>query len=280
MDHLRLLGLGMRTLALRPRLVAAAWILHMVFAAAAAGPAVGVFASSLAHRPEASKAFLEGFSLEMFTDWAAAYGGPLSAYFTAALAMAVIYGVATVIIEAVILPAWLWPFDKSRSAMEVLPGLFSVAAGSLGLWIVFALVFAAVASAAHHLTAGTESEMIPGLVTLVAGTAALCAASLGRVLMNLWKCAAVAGGGMREALAAAVGRPRATFRLAAATLAGAGLYGAIAGVVALYGLNAPHVLTALVLEQGTIFVAVIFRLWLLASAVVLWRAPGAVVQSS
>ena len=88
MSALKDLSLGARTLALRPRLLLAAWLLHLTFALAASWFPWREIIGSLEHRPAASRAFLQGFDLELLVDWMAAYGKPVAAYQNAALVMA------------------------------------------------------------------------------------------------------------------------------------------------------------------------------------------------
>ena len=281
----QLLSLGLRAACRRPALLAAAWVLHVAFAALATWPAAGVFSASLAHRPQASRGFLDGFSFDLLVDWRAAYGGPLAAYFSAALGLAAAYAAAGVILEAALLPAYLAPFERfdrgrlRRAAAQALPGLAAVGLGSLPLWALLWLVYKQVNAAAQWAAAHTQSEMLPTLLMTATVVAALCAAAVLRVLLNLWKCSRVtAAGGLREALAAARRRPHAVGALAAATLGAMALYAALAGAATLLTLATPHVAPAIGLQQLVVFGAVALRLWLLAACTILWRSADPVLS--
>ncbi len=285
MAGLRLLSLGVRAVGQRPRLLLAAWLLHAVFAVLAAWPAFGVFSASLAHRPLASQAFLQGFSFDLLADWRAAYGGPLEAQFGVVLHLIVVYAAAWVLLEAALLPAYLEPFDAFqqgrllRAAAKALPGVTVVALWSLPLWAVLGFLSTRAIAAARWLAAATESEVLPTLLVALTALVFLGAALLLRVLLNLWKCARVSGaGGFGQALAAFRSRPGAVLFLAAATLGLLPLYLAAAGGAALWALSTWRVLPAIGLEQVVIFGAVVFRLWSLACCTVLWRAAQPVLS--
>lgn len=254
MPALKDLSLGARTLALRPRLLLAAWLLHVTFALAASWfPWRGII-GSLEHRPVASRAFLYGFNTELFVDWMAAYGKPVVAYQNAALVIALIYGLGVVLLESVMLPAWLWPFERRQGAF--LSPLLQITIYSLGIWLLLAAVI---------LTMGSVSP-------IAAAITAVIAAVFLRVILNLWKCARVSGNaGLGDALAAATRRPGSVTMLAAATLLMAILYASVAAAAGWFSLVSGRVIPSIILQQVLILAAVSLRLWLQASTVVLWR---------
>lgn len=250
---MRDLSLGARTLALRPRLLLSAWLLHLSFVAAASWFPWREIIGSLEHRPVASRAFLNGFDVELVVDWIAAYGKPMVAYQNAALVMALVYGVAVVLLESVMLPAWLWPFERRNGAF--FSPLLQIAIASLGVWVVLAIAM---------LTMQFLSPVVAAI------TGVIVAVFL-RVILNLWKCARVSDAGLGDALSAAVRRPGAVTMLAAVTLVTAILYATAAAAVGWYSLASAHVLPAILSQQVLILAAVVLRLWLQASTVVMWR---------
>ena len=239
------LALGARTLRLRLRLVYAAWLLHLAFAFLAAWFPCTQILASLAHRPAASAAFLRGFDFEMLADWLAAYGKPVTAYWSAAVMLAAAYGVATALLEAVILPVWLSPFERRRSASQALSALVIPTLGGLVIWAVLLTLFRTL-------------WLLPAVFLL-------------RIVLNLWKCASVSGAGGLDALLVALRRFGSVAALALATLAGTLLYAVMAAAAGWLALASAQVIPLVVLEQGVLLVAVVLRLWLLASTVVLWR---------
>jgi hypothetical protein len=241
-------------LALQPRLLLAAWLLHLSFALAASWFPWREIIGSLEHRPVASRAFLQGFDLELLVDWIFAYGKPMAAYQNVALVMALIYGLGVVLLESAILPAWLWPFERRQGAF--FSPLLQIALSSLGVWVLLAAAIVTLRSASP----------------IVAAIGGAIAAVFVRVILNLWKCARVSGdAGLGDALAAAARRPGSVTMLAAATLVTAVLYATVAAAAGWFSLVSENVILAIVLQQVLIFVAVYLRLWIQASTVVLWR---------
>lgn len=253
MSALRDLSLGARTLALRPRLLLAAWLLHLCFVAAASWFPWREIIGSLEHRPVASRAFLQGYDPDLLVDWIAAYGKPMAAYQNAALVMALVYGVAVVMLESVMLPAWLWPFER-RSGAFFSP-LLQIAISSLGVWVVLA---------AAILTMQFLSPVVAAI------TGVIVAVFL-RVILNLWKCARVSDAGLGDALSAAASKPGAVTMLAGVTLVTAILYATTAAAAGWFSLTSAHVVPGILLQQALIIAAVVLRMWLQASTVVLWR---------
>ncbi len=286
MAPLRLVSLGARAAARRPGLLCVSWLLNGVFASLATWPVAGIFAASLAHRPEAARAFLNGFSLDLLADWRAAYGAPLAVYFRAALGLAMAYGAASVILEAALLPAYLDPFERFghgrllRRASQALPGVAAVVFWSLPLWALLWLAYGGAKRAVHWVAGYSQSEVLPTALLAATAAAALVAAAILRVLLNLWKCARVetaAGYASvpRGAFAWRMGvRARGVAILAGAALGVLLLYAAAAGATTLFALSTSHVKLAIVLQQVVIFAAVALRLWLLAACTVLWRSRG------
>jgi len=253
MSALKDLSLGARTLALRPRLLLAAWLLHLTFALAASWFPWREIIGSLEHRPAASRAFLQGFDLELLVDWMAAYGKPVANYQNAALVMALIYGLGVVLLESVMLPAWLWPFERRRGGF--FSPLLQIGFLSLALWLFLAAAILSMRSVS------TPVAVIAGAIVAV----------FLRVILNLWKCARVSDAGLGDALAAAARRPGAVIMLAGVTLFTALLYAALAAAAGWFSLNSSQVISAIFLQQALILIAVVLRLWLQASTVVLWR---------
>jgi hypothetical protein len=250
------LALGHQTVLLRPRLLLAAWLLHAIFAMLAAGPAVSVFTNSLEHRPAFSDEVRHDFSLDLLVDWRAAYGDPLLPLFKAALVLAAIYGVAKLLLDAVIFPAYLDPFDDLRRSR---PG--HVVRGILGA----SLMGAGLSLGALAVLAPIASQWKP------AGIAIALALAFLRVLTSLWKCAGATDGSFSDAFRVIRDRPGATLWLTLVTLAGGASFVAASAAAAWYSLESPYFYIFLA-QQAVILLGVWLRLWLNASTIVLWRA--------
>lgn len=259
MSALRDLTLGARTLALRPRLLLAAWLLHLSFALAASVLPWREIIGTLQHRPVASRALMPGVDPELLVDWISAYGKPLAAYQNAALVLALVYGVAVVLLESVMLPAWLWPFDRRPGSFVA---LLQIAIYSLAIWLLLAAMILSLRAVS------------PALAVIVGGIVAVFL----RVILNLWKCACVSEAGLGDALSMAARQPGAVVFLAGSTLATAVIYGALAAAAGWFSLTSARVVPAIVLQQALILAAVVLRLWLQASTVVLWRRAGAAAR--
>lgn len=249
------LGLGIRTLMLKPGLILAAWLNHVGFAVLAGFFPFTQIMASLAHRPAASAALLRGLDAEMLVDWFATYGRPLTAYWNAAVFLAVGYGVATVLLEAVILPMWLRPFERRQSTGSALQRLIAPTLGGLVVWALL-------------IGAAFQTPLL------------LVAAFLLRVVLNLWKCAAVSGAGGLDAVLVAFQRFGSVLLLSAATLGGTLVYAALAGLAGALTVISARVVPLVILQQALILAAIVLRLWLLAATVVLWRRARPELESA
>jgi len=199
----------------------------------------------------ASRALSQGFDLELLMDWMAAYGQPMLAYQNAAVVMALVYGLAVVLLESVILPAWLWPFERRRGDFVV--PLLQIAIGSLLAWLLLAAVIVIMRS----------------FVVAIGG---VIAAVFLRVILNLWKCARVSSNaGLSEAVSTAARHVGAVTMLSLTTLVFALLYAMSVTVAGSFSLFSGRIVPAILLQQALILTAVLLRLWLQAATVVLWR---------
>jgi hypothetical protein len=257
---MKILSLGLATVALRKRLLLAAWLVHAFFALAAAWPAAGLFRRAIAQRPVFSREVLSGFSLDLLVELRAAHRQEIAAYVTLALVLAMVYGAAKLVLDAVILPAYLSPLERLsdgrwlRAAARAMGPLLRVGAVSAAAWLLLWYV----AWAAKWLAA------------VAAGIALLL-----RVLFQLWKCAVAGGnGGLAEAWAAAARNPPAVLWLILATAILPAAYALLAGAVTLFTLGADYVVTSMVLGQLVVAAGILLRLWLLASAAIVWRAAA------
>jgi len=249
------LWLGRQTVAQRPRLLLLAWLLQAVFATLAAAPAWSVFTNSLEHRPVFSNELLNDFSLDLLVSWRAAYGRPLSGLLVLAAILMVLYATAKIALDCFIFPAYLAPFDDfldgrlGRAAACAAPGIIGASLAGLGLSLVLA---------GFVLTFRDKPAMAVALVVVGA---------FSRMLTNLWKC-----GSFGEAWAAIWARPLSTLWLTFVTLGSVLLYGALAGAWVWFDLLSAHPFAMFCAAQVLVFAGVYLRLWLAASAVVLWRS--------
>ena len=258
MAGLSALSLGRQTVARRPKLLLLAWLMHAVFAALAVAPAIGVFTRSLEHRPLFSNELLNDFSLDLLVSWRAAYGEPMPGLLLLGAILAVIYAAAKVGLDCFIFPAYLAPFEDfrdgrlARAAAKAAPRIIGASLAGLGLSLVLA---------GFVLAFRNQPSIVAALIV---------AAGFLRVLVNLWKCGSWGG-----AWAAIGARPGTTLWLTLVTLFGIGLYGAMAGAVVWVDLGSARPFAMFFVQQVLVFAGVWLRLWLAASAVVLWRSEPA-----
>jgi hypothetical protein len=254
---LAVLSLGRQTVARRPRLLLLAWLLQVIFAALAAAPAWSVFINSLEHRPVFSNELLNDFSMDLLVRWRAAYGQPMPGLLLLAAILIVLYAAAKIALDCFIFPAYLAPFDDfgdgrlGRAAACAAPGVIGASLAGLGLSLVLAGFVLAVRDKPWTVVA-----------VIVLG-------AFWRVLTNLWKC-----GNFGEARAAIWARPGCTFWLTLVTLGSVLLYGSLAGAWVWFDLLSANPLAMFLAAQVLVFAGVYLRLWLAASAVVLWRAQS------
>lgn len=255
MVGIRALALGRQTVAQRPRLLLTAWLLHAVFASLAVAPAVGVFTGSIENRPQFSNQLLHDFSLDLLVSWRAAYGQPLRNLVTLAVILTLLYAAAKIALDCFIFPAYLAPFEDfrdgrlARAAARIAPRVVGASLASVG----FSLVVAG-------LTLSFRGQTSAAIAFVVL-------AGFLRVLGNLWKC-----GGFGEAWTAVRQRPGTTLWLTLTTLLGIALYAVAAGALVWFDFGSAHPFAMFFAQQVLVFAGVWMRLWLAASAVVLWRS--------
>jgi len=249
------LSLGRQTVAVRPRLLLLAWLLQVVFATLAAAPAWGVFTNSLEHRPVFSNELLNDFSLDLLVSWRGAYGRPLLGLLILAAILIVLYAAAKIALDCFLFPAYLAPFDDfrdgrlGRAAAQAAPRIIWASVASLG----FSLVLAGCVLAFHDRLWLVVALIVVGVFL--------------RVLTNLWKC-----GTFVQAWAAIWARPGSMLWLTLVTLGSVLLYGALSGAWVWFDLLSTRPLAMFCAAEVLVFAGVYLRLWLAASAVVLWRS--------
>jgi hypothetical protein len=255
MAGLSALSLGRQTVAQRPRLLVAAWLLHGAFAALAAVPAFNVFTHSIEHRPQFSNELLTDFSLDQLVSWRAAYGQPLWGLLVLAAILVVLYGAAKIALDCFLFPAYLAPFDDfpdgrlGRAAAQAVRGIIAASLASLGLSLVLA---------GFLLSSRNNPSIVVALIVLGAFL---------RVLANLWKCGSFGG-----TWAAVRARPGTALWLTLVTLASVALYGAAVAALVWFDLLSARPVVMFAAQEVLVFAGVWLRLWLAASAVVLWRS--------
>ncbi len=249
------LWVGWRTVAARPKFVLGAWMLHAAIAAAASLPAWRLFAASIGHRPVFSGELLHDFSLDLLIDWRGAFGQPLRGLLMLAIVLAAVYAAAKILFDCFLYPAYLFPFDDfrdgrlGRAALQAAPGVIAASIAGVGLSLV---IGGFILKARQH----------PGLMA-----AAFLTAVFLRVLLNLWKCS-----GLGDALSVLRARFGVSLWLTIASAGSIILYSVAAAAWAWIAVGSAHPAWMFALQQGLIALSVLLRLWLTASAVVLFRS--------